>query len=207
MNHRQVFDLGGGDEVEGRFRDHPKRPFRTDDQARQVGSVAVTQKIEVVSGDIAESTRITCGDLLGILLHKLCKGSINAPLQAGPFAAQTPFIRVKAVKRGGGGIAEDDVGVDDVVGRHAVEDGMGAGGIVAHHAANGGAIGAGGVGSVHQAVRLQGSIESPERDPWLRTHRLRRRIYFQNLVHVAREVEDKCMANGLACQTAAAAAW
>ena len=93
-----------------------------------------------------------------------------------------------------------------VVGGHAVQDRVRAGRVVGHHAAQRGAVAGAGIGSEHQAVRLELRVEQIEVDAGLHARPALLRVDLQHLIHVLGEVDDERRADRLARQRRAAAA-
>jgi len=160
----------------------------------------VQETVEAVARDTAPVTGPALQDLFELGAHDAGDFAVNLRFKGVAAAADFQFCGGDRPEAGCGAVAEDYVCFQQVVGQHAVEDAVAAGGVVADRAADGGAVGAGRIGTQHEAEGGQCLVKDAYGDACLHSGGCGLLIDCKDTVHVFGRIDDQPGAHALTGQ-------
>ena len=164
------------------------------------------QPIEGVSAGPTPVARPVGEDVFLAVEHQVGQSRVNPAFKTVQFAFASRRIHVQGTEAGKRSVRQVYVRLGHVVDHHPVQDAVAAGGIVAHASANGGAVGAGWIGTDHQPVLPELQIHALQIHSGLNPQCFLLDIDLDYILHVAAEVQHHGRAHGLARQRGSAAA-
>ncbi len=178
------------DEIDFRLDDEAERALRADHQLGQVERLRrIDEFVEVVAAHAAQDLREAPIDLRRALSCYPAHGAIARGLQR-LTRGRGRNLRVRQrTEMHDRPVGEDDVLLQHVVDRLAVQDRAGAARVVRHHAADGRAARGRDVGREAQAMRAQLRVQGVEHDTGLDARPAFGDVYFEDAIEVLRRVE------------------
>ena len=198
---RNEVDFCGDDETE--------RALGADDQLREVerlsGRGSVDQLVEVVSAHAAQDLREAALDLLFARACELAHRPVARGVEA---AARGSGVNLRGSERAKvreGSVGQDDLQLEHVIDRLAVEHRPRAARVVRDHAADRGTAGGGNIRSEAQAVGAQWRVQLVEHDARLDPGPSFRDVQLEHVVEILRRIELQSRADRLSRLRRAAA--
>ncbi|MNZ50821.1 hypothetical protein D3C78_686200 [compost metagenome] len=197
----------GGD-VEASLGDEAQRPLGAAQHPAHVQGVALRliEVLEIVTGQKAVELgegRLYVG---APLAADAIEGAVDLPLAALEGQLVCQALAVHRLGRHDVAVFQHGFEAEHVIRGLAVDERPLPRGICVDHAAQGGAVGGGEIRREEVAVGFEVGVELILHHPGLGAHPALFQINFQDLVHMAREIDDNAAAQGLAIGAGAAAA-
>ena len=154
-------------EIEFQFREHAQRALGSAEQFRQVEllvlrpvevDAAIDEAVQVVAAAAAPVARRAGTYRICILAGELVNLAIDATLQATARLMLSQGLIAQRTYASARAVGQNNLGLQHVIGRHAVEYRMAAGGIVGDDAAHRGTVAAGRVRAELQAMGLERQV-------------------------------------------------
>ena len=184
-----------GHEIEFQFRQDAQRAFCATEQLRQVeilvlgpieADSALNEAVKVVAATAAPVTRCAVANDVGVVARQARHFPIDVALQPVTHLVLTQGVISKRPHARAGPVGQNDLGLQQMVGRHAIQDGMTAGGVVGNDAPHRRPVAAGGVWPELQAMRLERQVQFVQHEPRPHPHPTFLRVDFVNAIKPAR---------------------
>ena len=206
VDERPVARNGG--DVEASLGDEAQRPFRAAQHPAHIQGVGVggIEVLEIVTGQ--EAVELGEGGLYvgAPLAADAIEGAVDLPLAALQRQLVCQALAVHRLGRHDVTVLQHGLEPQHVIRGLAVHQRPLPRGICVDHAAQGGAVGGGEIRREEVAVGFEVGVELILHHPGLGPHPALLQINFQDLVHMAREIDDNAAAQGLTIGAGTAAA-
>ncbi len=187
--HHEI-DLGGNHQAQ--------RPFRPDDQLRQVeGRRRIRELVEVVAADPSQHFWKAAIDLVPAAGCDAANGAVTARLEGVTGRSGRQLRRIERPKVDRGTVREHDSQLEDVIDGLAVKHRPRAARVVGNHAAERGAAGGGNVRGKAQAVGPKTRVQLVEHDARLDPCPALVPVDLEDAVQIFRGIEDETGTDGL----------
>ena len=176
-----------------------ERAFRSDDNLHEIELFVANELVKVIAADAPHDLREPTVDLVPVRANDVGNAALEAATHGRLF--EFHFLQSAALAR-----SENDVHLENVIDRLAVDNGVRTRGIVAHHAADRRAIGGRRVRAKQKSHGFQVKVQLLLNHAGLDDSPLLFSIHLENAIQVFRHVDDDGFADRLPRQTRPATA-